>query len=161
MQINEKLYKIKQKIRSRFWNIIFCSRFHFLFHSKNKELEKVCPRERFWKTHNVYREITRIQQDSVLIKFRKFRWSDCDKRNSVFSVTMKGRVGEGFSLVLPEKARVTENYVINLVAGTFAIKSVPFFLRLLTFSAKRKISIQNFSSSCDKIHIIMQNKRKK
>lgn len=72
-------------------------------------------------TDNVYREITRIQQDSVLIKFRKFRRSNCDKRNPVFPVAVEGRVGEGFSLVFSEKAGVAENYVINLVAGTFTI----------------------------------------
>lgn len=85
--------------------------------------------------------ITGIQQNCVLVKFRKLRRSDCDKRDSVLSVAVEGRVGEGFSLVLPEKARVAENNVINLVAGTFAVQPVPLFLRLLTFSAERKVPI--------------------
>lgn len=72
-------------------------------------------------TDNVCREITRIQQDSVLIKFRKFCRSNCDKRNPVFPVAVEGRVSEGFSLVFSEKAGVAENYVINLVARTFTI----------------------------------------
>lgn len=89
------------------------------------------------------REITRIQQDGVLVKFWKFRRPDGDERDSVFPVAVEGRVGEGFSLVFAEKAGVTENYVINLVAGTFTVQSVPFFLRLLTFSAKRKVPVQD------------------
>jgi hypothetical protein len=72
--------------------------------------------------------ITGIQQNGILIKLRKFRWSDCDERDSVFPVAVERRIGEGFSLVFPEKAGVTENYVINLVAGTFTIQPVPLFL---------------------------------
>lgn len=63
----------------------------------------------------------RIQQNGIFVKFRKFRRPDRDKGNSVFPVTVEGCVCEGFSLVLPEKAGVAENYVINLVAGTFTV----------------------------------------
>jgi len=95
--------------------------FIFYFIQEIKSLEKVFRKKILKNTGNVYCEITRIQQDSVLIKFRKFRRSDCHKRNPIFPVAVKGRVGERFSLILPEKTRVAENYVINLVAGTFTI----------------------------------------
>jgi len=102
--------------------------------------------------------ITGIQQNGVLVKFRKFCRPDCDERDSVFPVAVERRVGEGFSLVFPEKAGITENYVINLVAGTFTIQPVPLFLWLLTFSAKRKVSGSgSFRRRCSMCDIITRD----
>lgn len=117
---------------------------------KNEEMSKIYKREIERKRKKGERDtdsvakITGIQQNGIFVKFWKFRWPDCDKSNSVFPVTVKGCIRKGFSLVFSEKAGVTENYMINLVAGTFTVQSVPLFLRLLTFSTRRKIPIQNF-----------------
>lgn len=66
-------------------------------------------------------------------------------------MTVKGRVSEGFTLVLAEKPRISENNVINLVSGTFTVQPVPLFLRLLSLS---KMSGTDRSFSSNKLQLM-------
>lgn len=85
-----------------------------------------------------HRGITRIQKNAIFVKFRKFRRFHSDQRDPVFTMTVKRRVSEGFALVFAKESRITEYDVINLVAWAFTVKPVPFFLRLLALSEKKR-----------------------
>lgn len=46
---------------------------------------------------------------------------------------MKTGVCKTFAFVFSKESTVAQNYVIDFVAGTFSIETMPFFGRLLTF----------------------------
>lgn len=60
----------------------------------------------------------------------------------LLSVRVKAGVGEALALVFAEESAIPQDYVIDFVARTPAVKPVPFLLRLLTFPAtKKKIDV--------------------
>lgn len=60
---------------------------------------------------------------------------------------MKACVCKTFAFVFSKEPAVTQNYVIDFVAGTFSIQTMPFFGRLLTLpmsQMKQIISLMFF-----------------
>lgn len=69
--------------------------------------------------------------------FNNFHAGGVSSVPSLLSVRVKARVRETFALVFSEEAAVAEDNVIDLVARTLSIQSVPFLLRLLALPANK------------------------
>ena len=59
-------------------------------------------------------------------------------RQHLLAMRVEAGVGEALSFILPEEPRITELDVVNLIARTLAVESVPVLLRRLTLPDRRE-----------------------
>ncbi len=76
-------------------------------------------------------------------------------------MSMKGRISEAFSFVLAKEFRIAQFNVIDLVARTFSVQFLPFFVTAasLTWNEKKMFQEVNRNSENQTWKFVLQSSR--